>query len=180
MEIKRVVVIGPECTGKSDLSMYLAETFDTVWVEEYAREYLDNLNRPYDAHDLPLIAKGQIQSEDELARKANKILICDTDLYVIKVWSNFKYGYCDPWILNQIATRKYDLYLLTYIDIPWSYDPLREHPDERQELYEIYLEEMKNQPAPFVVIKGDRNQRQQTARESVLKLLGEKTWNAPL
>lgn len=167
MDIKKVVVIGPECTGKSELSALLAREFNTVWVEEYARAYLDSLDRPYDDTDLPLIAKGQIELEEAAAVRANKVLICDTDLYVIKVWSNFKYGYCDPWILEQIASRKYDLYLLTYIDIPWQYDPLREHPDQRDRLYAIYLDEMSKQNVPFVEIKGDRDERRRLAVESV-------------
>jgi NadR type nicotinamide-nucleotide adenylyltransferase len=171
MDIKRVAVIGPECTGKSDLSQFLADEFKTVWVQEYAREYLDNLARPYDADDLPIIARGQIEQENIREREANRVLICDTNLYVVKVWSNFKYGYCDPWILQQIATRKYDLYLLTYIDIPWQYDPLREHPDQREGLYSIYLEEMKNQSVPFVEIKGNRATRQEDAKRSVMELL---------
>ena len=173
MEVKKVVIIGPECTGKSELAEYLAEEFHTVWVEEYARYYLPDLNRPYEQNDLSIIARGQLALEDEMSDKANKILICDTDLYVIKVWSNFKYGNCDPAILHEIATRKYDLYLLTYIDIPWVSDPLREHPDQRDVLYSIYLEEMKKQPVPFVVISGSRAQRRQMARESVLKVLGQ-------
>lgn len=170
MEIRKVVIIGPECTGKSELSNLLAREFNTVWVEEYARAYIDSLQRPYTADDLPLIAKGQIELEDAAATRANKVLICDTDLYVIKVWSNFKYGYCDPWILKQIALRKADLYLLTYIDIPWQHDPLREHPDQRDRLYEIYLDEMKNQSVPFIEIKGDRNDRKRIAMEAIQNL----------
>ena len=97
-------------------------------VEEYARAYLSHLQRPYGPEDLLLIARGQVSSEEALVSKANKVLICDTDLYVIKVWSHFKYGYCHPEILETIASRKYDLYLLSYIDGPWQFDPQREHP----------------------------------------------------
>jgi len=170
--MKKVVVIGPECTGKSELSAFLADTFNTVWVEEYAREYIAALGRPYQPDDLVRIARGQIALEDEAARKANDVLICDTDLYVIKIWSLFKYGYCDPWILDTIANRKYDLYLLTYVDIPWEDDPQREHPERRQELYDIYLAELKNQPVPFVEIKGERERRRQKAVNAVKSILG--------
>jgi NadR type nicotinamide-nucleotide adenylyltransferase len=171
LEIKKVVVLGPECTGKSELSAHLAARFRTVWVPEYARQYLDELRRPYGPEDLPVIARGQLALEDEMERKANKVLICDTDLYVIKIWSIFKYGNCDPEILRSIASRKYDLYLLTYIDIPWAYDPLREHPDQREELYHLYLQEMKNQPVPFIEIRGDRDQRRKVTTEAI-KALG--------
>jgi NadR type nicotinamide-nucleotide adenylyltransferase len=169
--VKKIAVIGPECTGKSELSQYLAEHFQTQWVPEYARGYLDNLARPYAMHDLILIAHGQLRIEDEWAKQANRVLICDTNLYVIKVWSQFKYGETDKEILNSIATRKYDLYLLTDIDLPWMGDPLREHPDKREELFNIYLNEMQQQPVPYVVIKGDREQRRTAAVQAIEKLL---------
>jgi NadR type nicotinamide-nucleotide adenylyltransferase len=174
-EIKKVVILGPECTGKSELSEFLAQEFNTVWVEEYARSYINNLHRPYGPEDLPAIARGQISLEDGLVSKADKVLICDTNLYVIKVWSTFKYGYCDPEILESIATRKYDLYLLTYIDLPWVADPLREHPDHRELLYSLYLQEMENQSVPFIEIKGSREERRSLASESIKKLLDKRT-----
>jgi len=172
VEIKRVAIIGPECTGKSELSQYLAAELNTTWVKEYAREYIDNLDRAYTPDDLVAIAKGQIALEDRLAAKANRLLVCDTNLYVIKIWSNFKYGYVDPWILQQIASRRYDLYLLTYIDIPWEDDPQREHPQQREQLYSLYLKEMEAQAVPFIEVKGDRMDRKRIAKENVEKLLG--------
>jgi NadR type nicotinamide-nucleotide adenylyltransferase len=172
-KIKKVVIIGPECTGKSELSEYLADHFNTVWAREYAREYLDNLGRSYGPEDLLRIAQGQIALEDEMNRKAQKVLFCDTDLYVIKVWSYFKYGYCDKSILDSIRRRTYDLYLLTYIDIPWVNDPLREHPDQRETLYSLYLQEMQNQAVPFIEVKGSREARQKLAIDAVHKLLND-------
>lgn len=169
--VKKVAVIGPECTGKSKLSEFLASHFKTGWVPEYARGYIDNLVRPYQEHDLLTIARGQMRLEDKWEKDCKDIMICDTNLYVIKVWSEFKYGTCDPEILHHIKTRKYDLYLLTNVDIPWEDDPLREHPHQREELYAIYLNEMKNQAVPCVVIKGDREQRRRTAVEAIKKIL---------
>lgn len=169
--VKKVAIIGPECTGKSDLSKYLAEHFKTDWVPEYARNYINNLVRPYEESDLLTIAHGQMRIEDEWTRDANALLICDTNLYVIKVWSDFKFGNSHPEILENIASRTYDLYLLTYVDIPWVEDAQREHPDKREELYELYLHEMKNQTVPFVEIKGGRDQRRQQAVEAISKIL---------
>jgi NadR type nicotinamide-nucleotide adenylyltransferase len=171
MKTKKVAIIGPESTGKSELSEFLAKEFNTVWVPEYARTYLDNLQRPYQFADLTEIARGQVALEEALIAKANRVLICDTDLYVIKVWSAFKYGICDPQILEWIAMRRYDLYLLTYIDLPWEPDPYREHPDKRDALYKMYLEEMKNQRVPFVEIKGERADRRSVAISSIKDLL---------
>lgn len=169
--IKKVAIIGPECTGKSFLSSKLAEHYHTSWVPEYARGFLDNLARPYNEGDLVTIAHGQMRVEDSFTRLANRILFCDTNLYVIKVWSEFKFGRCAPEILDQIRSRKYDLYLLTYIDIPWEADPQREHPDQRKELYGIYLNEMKSQAVPFYEISGQNEQRTKAAIDVVDKLL---------
>jgi NadR type nicotinamide-nucleotide adenylyltransferase len=169
--VKKVAVVGPECTGKSELCKVLASHYTTCWVPEYARGYLDNLARPYEQHDLSTIARGQIRLEDEIENDCRELMICDTNLYVIKVWSEFKYGNCDPEILRYIATRKYDLYLLTYIDLPWIEDPLREHPHRREELYEVYLNEMRNQPVPFIEIRGVGQQRNTKAIEAIENLV---------
>jgi NadR type nicotinamide-nucleotide adenylyltransferase len=171
--IKKVAVIGPECTGKSDLSAFLANHFKTVWVPEHARDFLGNLARPYVQSDLLSIARGQLQLEDARLGNANRVLVCDTNLYVIKVWSLVKYGTCDPEILKNIASRKYDLYLLTYVDVPWEEDWLREHPHMRQQLYAMYLREMRSQPVPFTEIRGERHQRRKSAVEAIEKLLGK-------
>jgi NadR type nicotinamide-nucleotide adenylyltransferase len=171
--IKKVAIIGPECTGKSELSQFLAAHYNTVWVPEYARGYVDNLTRPYELHDLTTIAHGQLRIEDEFARSAKRVLFCDTNLYVIKVWSEFKFGTVDPEIIKTTKTRPYDLYLLTYVDVPWEEDPLREHPDKREILYDIYLKEMRNQTVPFVEIKGDRGARAKMAIQSVEQLLAK-------
>jgi NadR type nicotinamide-nucleotide adenylyltransferase len=167
------VVIGPESTGKSTLSEQLAEYYHTAWASEFAREYIDQLRREYVQADLTEIAKGQLHAEDKAAEQANSLLFCDTDLYVIKVWSENKYGTCDRWILEQIAKRKYDLYLLTYIDIPWQEDPQREHPQPtmREYFYNIYKDIMIHAGVPWKDIRGSREQRMQTAITIVNDLL---------
>ena len=170
-EIKKIAIIGPECTGKSELSQFLAEHYQTDWVPEYARAYIDNLNGPYTQDDLLKIAHGQLRVEDEYARTAERVLICDTNLYVIKIWSEFKYGNCPEEILEKIQTRHYDLYLLTYVDIPWEEDPQREHPARREELYQIYHRELTAQAVPFVEIKGDRALRRAAAIQAIDPLL---------
>lgn len=170
--MKKIVVIGPESTGKSTLSAQLAAHYQTLWVPEFARDYLMQLNRPYEQPDLLRMAEGQLQSEDAAAEKANKLLICDTDLHVIKVWSEAKYGDCDARILELIASRKYDLYLLTYIDIAWEDDPQREHPrpEEREYFYQIYRDIVMNSGLPWANIRGGYDERLQTAIEAVEKL----------
>lgn len=169
----KVVVIGPESTGKSTLSQQLAAHYQTVWVPEYARPYLEALSRPYEQSDLLSIAEGQLAQEDQLAVAARQVLICDTDLHVIKVWSEHKYGNCDPAIQQAIRDRKYDLYLLTYIDIPWEEDPQREHPDPamREYFYNIYRDLVMASGVPWVEIRGSFAERESLAIAAVNKLL---------
>lgn len=171
VELKKVAIVGPECTGKSDLAEFLANHYATSWAPEYARGYLDNLLHPYSQIDLTTIAHGQLRLEETWAQDATKLLICDTNLIVIKIWSDVKYGNTDPDILEHMAHQKYDLHLLTYIDIPWQDDPQREHPDKREELYERYHKEVSSMAIPFVEIRGDREARRKIAIEAIDKLL---------
>lgn len=170
---KMVTVVGPECTGKTDLSTFLADHFQTAWVPEYARAYLNKLNRPYDASDLTKIAHGQVRLEDEWMGEANKFLICDTNLTVIKVWSESKYGSCDPEILRLMKSRHYDLLLLTNIDVPWENDPQREHPERREHFMEIYRKEAAAGDAPVIEVTGPREQRRVIAIEAIQKMLSK-------
>lgn len=171
--IKKIVVIGPESTGKSTLSQALAEHLGTSWTSEYAREYLTGLGRAYVQDDLTEIAKGQLANEEKDLSIASKWLICDTDLYVIKVWSEHKYGNCDRWILDSIAERQYDAYILTDIDMPWQDDALREHPDEkmRQYFFMIYKDIVQNSGLPFIIVSGDEDERMNKAIDFVNTLL---------
>ncbi len=172
--MRKIVVLGPESTGKSTLSEKLAAHYRTVWTPEYAREYLETLGRPYEQRDLWEIAQGQLRLEDAMAQAANDILICDTDLYVIKVWSEHKYGQADPRILEQIASRPYDLYLLTYIDIAWEEDPQREYPDPqmREYFYRIYRDIVVNSGVPWADIRGSYEEREQRAIDAINRLQG--------
>lgn len=164
-------MIGPESTGKSTLSGALAHALHTVWVPEYAREYLIALGRQYHEPDLLKIAKGQLALEDRLSTEANRYLICDTDLNVIKVWAEHKYGRCHRWILEQIAARTYDHYLLTDIDIDWIDDPLRENPGHwRSHFFNTYYDIVQQSGVPFTVISGSQEARLQKAMAAIAGL----------
>lgn len=169
---RKVVVIGPESTGKSTLCAALANELHTVWVPEYAREYLFTLGRPYGESDLLAIAQGQLTLEDKLLPTANNLLICDTDLHVIKVWSEHRYHRCHAWVLEQIAACPYDLYLLTYPDIAWEHDPQREYPDLAMRLYfyNIYRDIVQNSGVSWADIRGTHEQRLQTALAAIHRL----------
>src|SRR5579864_1908195 len=144
MQPKKIVIVGPESTGKSSLCEALAAHYKTEWVPEYAREYLTTHGMDYRQEDLLVIARGQLALEDRgtmsAAAAGRRLLFVDTDMYVMKVWSEFVFGHCDPWILEQIAIRQYDGYLLCRTDLPWEKDELREYPDlaSRDTLYHIY------------------------------------------
>jgi NadR type nicotinamide-nucleotide adenylyltransferase len=162
--MKKVVVIGPESTGKSTLCTQLADHFGVSWVPEYARQYLLQHGAGYQYNDLLTIAKGQIALEDEYAaRVKDPVLFVDTDLYVMKVWCEFVYNKCHQWILDRIAERGYDLYFLCDIDLPWVQDGLREYPDleNRQKLYHIYKDILVNQSVPWMEISGSEEERLQ-------------------
>jgi len=172
-EVIRIAIVGPECTGKTDLSRFLAHYYQTSWVPECARDYIDRLNRPYEKKDLIAIAMAQASLEDRLAREANEILICDTNLLIIKIWSEFKYGDCPAEIAEETMKRKYDLHLLMYIDIPWVDDPQREHPDKREFLYELYRNELIKSKINFIEIKGSHELRRVAAMNAIEKIMSE-------
>ncbi len=169
---KKIVIIGPESTGKSTLTKGLAEIFGEPWVPEYVREYLLELNRPYEYQDLLAIAKGQLAEEDAKFKTVSRFLFCDTDLRVIEVWSRHKYGKTDPWITARIQERIYDYYLLTNIDIPWQHDPMREHPDPqmRKYFFEIYRKTLIKSGIPFTIISGNEEERMEKAVTLIKKI----------
>ncbi len=176
--IKKIVIIGPESTGKSTLSKTLAEHYQTLWCPEYAREYLLQNGTNYSAANLLTIAKGQLELEDVYTRKVQEqykssVLFVDTDMYVMKVWSEYVFGTCDFFILDAIIKRKYDGYLLCNIDLPWVKDELREYPDEkpRQELFSIYKDLLINQPVPWSLISGTNAERTTAAIEATNQFL---------
>ncbi len=180
-EIKKIVIIGPESTGKSTLCQQLANHYGTLWCPEYAREYLLTHGTAYTYNDLLTIAKGQIALEDEYISKAvhqwkmqntklkNPLLFVDTDMYVMKVWCEYVFGKCHSYILEKIAERKCDLYLLCNIDLPWVKDELREYPDleSRTELLSIYKDILVNQNIPWAVVSGNYEERLQTAIKGI-------------
>jgi|AntRauTorckE5430_2_1112549.scaffolds.fasta_scaffold02664_5 NadR type nicotinamide-nucleotide adenylyltransferase len=167
----KIVVIGPESTGKTTLAKQLADHYQTTWVKEYAREFIENLDRDYTENDLLAIAKGQIRAEETLLAKARTVLVCDTDLIVVQIWSEVKYGRCDDWILEQIKVRDYDLYLLCGTDIPWEFDAQREHPAFRNELYAMYLEILKKYPKNYVELIGNKANRLNDSIQKIDTLL---------
>ncbi len=165
----KIIITGPESTGKTTLAQGLSGHYQAFWVKEYARIYLDQLQRPYQEDDLLAIAKGQLASEQAAQTKADELLICDTSLEVIKIWSEVKYGRCHPWILEKLRQQKTDLYLLCTPDIPWACDPQRESPQDREALFTLYKQMLKDKN--YVEIAGNKEKRIQTAIQAADALL---------
>lgn len=176
----KVVLFGPESTGKTTLSRQLAKHYNTVWVPEYSRAYLqDKWNEERkicEPKDILPIAIGQMKLENELAQKTDSVLICDTNLLETKVYSEAYYeGACDP-ILNTYALKNsYNLYFLTYIDTPWEDDDLRDKPNEREGMFNAFESALKTYNKPYILLKGNKKERLELAVKYIDKLLMNKT-----
>lgn len=175
--VKKIVITGPESTGKSKLSEALAVHFNTLWCPEYAREYLRANGKDYTYADLAKIARGQLAKEEiyvaQAVTESKELVFIDTDMHVMKVWSEFVFGKTDPFIEQQLAVRHYDLYLLCDIDLPWEADELREHPEKetRKQLFNIYKTLLSEQATPWIVINGTGADRLTAAIKAVNTLL---------
>jgi NadR type nicotinamide-nucleotide adenylyltransferase len=174
--IRKVVIIGPESTGKSTLCEQLAAHYMTVWCPEFAREYLLQYGKNYSFDDLLKIAMGQLELEEVMLTEArNGIYFIDTDMYVMKVWCEEVFQDCHKWILNQIAVHPYDLYLLCDVDLPWTQDGLREYPDLeiRKRLHKTYKDLLINSGTKWAEVSGTNAERLQTAIRLIDTIFGK-------
>ena len=159
----KIIVTGPESSGKTTLCKALSEHFKIPYSEEFAREYLDVLNRGYNQDDLLKIAKKQLKSEQNTQ-------LLDTDLITIKIWSKYKYGSCDKWILEQIEKQKSEnrFYLLCKPDIPWQTDKQRENPNNREKIFKLYKEELTNLGHDYFIVEGEKRKEKSISKISSL------------
>ena len=172
----KVVLFGPESTGKTTLSRQLARYYNSVWVPEYARDYLQNKwnneRKTCEPKDLLPIAEGQMQLENEMTKEVRQLLICDTDLLETKVYSEAYYlGHSDPILEKYALQNTYDLYFLTNIVTPWVKDDLRDKPDEREKMYLYFKDTLEKYHRNFVILKGDKETRFKKAVYHIDKLL---------
>lgn len=155
----RIAITGPESTGKSALCRRLAEHFNEPWVPEYSREYLENLGGAYRFGDILAIAHGQFEREMAQLQHARRYLFCDTDFLVTHIWCKVKFNKTHEWINKMASEHPYDFTLLCNIDLPWEFDPLRENPDNRDYLYNLYVEELSKRSIPYAVVEGFGEER---------------------
>ena len=161
--IIKIALFGPESTGKTTLAKQLADYYETEWVTEFARDYLqekwEENKHICVADDMMPIAYGQAALENEKLASANKYLFCDTNLMVTKVFSEMYYGFCDP-LLNEAALKhEYDLFFLTDIDVPWEKDDIRDTPEGRETVFSVFKQTLIDTKKPFITLSGDKETR---------------------
>jgi NadR type nicotinamide-nucleotide adenylyltransferase len=169
--VLKIAVVGPESTGKSTMSAFLAEHYQTIWVPEYAREYCEKLTEPPTWQDEINMFYGQLALEEELLPKASKLLICDTTFITVKICSDEMFGRSPQEVLDELPKRPYDLYLLLSIDLPWQDDPLRDFPHMRDHFMEVWHQELKALNANYVVVSGTGQDRYDNAVRAIDKFL---------
>ena len=172
----KIVLFGPESTGKSTLAQELAKHYNTNFVKEFAREYLqekwDNHKKVCELEDLIPIAKGQIKNENKATLLANKILFCDTDLLTTATYSKLYFdGYCDPSLEKFAKLNCYDLYLLMDIDIKWVKDDLRDRPNKRKYFFDFFKKTLVDNKKKYRIISGDIKKRKTLAIDYINNFL---------
>ena len=172
----KIVLFGPESTGKTTLSEDLARYYQEPMVKEYMREYLQEVwdaeKRICEPQDIIPIAEGQMAAENRLSTEADHLLICDTDLLELKVYSEAYYdGYCDPQLLKHALNNYYHLYFLTYIDVPWTPDDLRDKPHDREGMFQRFQDTLELHQKPYFILKGNREVRFKNAVEKIDQLI---------
>jgi NadR type nicotinamide-nucleotide adenylyltransferase len=168
----KVVFFGPESTGKTTLARTLAEVYNTSWVSEYARSYLEEkLSRSgkiCTIEDMIPIAKGQINLENKNAQKANKFLFCDTNLISTQVYSEAYFsGWCDNRIIEANKENHYDKYFLTDIDVPFEQDLLRDRPDRREEMFMAFKSTLHKYSLEYTLLSGPHDARVKCVLETL-------------
>ena len=165
--------MGPESTGKTTLARQLAAHYNTVYVPEYMRTYFEKevVRIPFQSklEDILPIAEGQIKSENLALQTANELLFCDTNLLEIACYSSYYFGEIPELLMNSLENMHYDLYFLTYIDVPWQKDDLRDRPKDREKLFSIFRESLRERDIPHLVLCGNEPERLQIAIQEIEK-----------
>lgn len=172
--IKRIAILGAESTGKTTLARSLALRFGTVWVPEYAREYVANHPETCTANDIMKMMQTQLEQEKQLLPQASQLIISDTEHIIAKVWCEDVYGSAPSWFEENLLAHPFDLYLLTSNDLPWIADPVRVNPQRRDYFFNWYKRELDHYKLPYEIITGRYEQRLLNAIRAIEKHFGVK------
>ena len=165
--MNRVVIVGPESSGKTTLAEHLSKHFQQPLVPEYAREYINQLHRSYNFEDLQIIGAEQVRLEEKAKiSNSGKFLVCDTDILVVKVWAMDKFGKL-PEVARTFIPQPGDLYLITMSDLPWKPDPQRENPEDRDRIFALYIEELEQFSNFYQIIDGSGDSRFEKAISAI-------------
>ena len=172
--VKRVCLVGPESSGKSTLAARLASRFNTVHAWEHARPLLDLKEGRCDAADIPVIARSQMAIEEVMARRANRVLFCDSSVLLTKVWSHVLFSEIPQAVIDAAERIEYDLALLLAPDVPWVDDSQRSFPNrgDRLRFFEKCRAELEQIEQPYEVISGTFEQREELAVAAVQRATG--------
>jgi len=172
----KIAIIGPESTGKTELAEKLAEYYQVNWIPEYAREYVEKLSAPYTYKDVCNIALKQIEEEKAVENQISEdsCVFFDTDLIITKVWLEYRFEKVPEFVTERLKIGFFDLYLLCAPDLPWKFDPVREHGTDREFFFNWYKREIEQTGKPFVIVQGFENQRLKNAVKLIFQNLGLK------
>ena len=166
-KIYRIAVLGPESSGKTTLCKALSAELSWKCAPEFSRKHLAEIRRPYHFQDLEYIAEKQ----QEYNTRDQSSVICDTEMSTLRIWSLEKFNKVAPIISHFEVNQKFDHYLLCRPDLPWIKDPLRENPNDRERLFDIYVERLNHFQRPFTIVEGQGDTRVQLALKSIKELL---------
>ncbi|NOQ74255.1 MAG: AAA family ATPase [Crocinitomix sp.] len=164
----RIAITGPESSGKTTLCQALSEHFKVAFIPEFARTYLEGTKGEYEQSDLDQIGRGQLKS---IQSSQNKIAVCDSDFSVLEIWSHYKYGNVSDFISELVDKEIFDLHILCTPDIPWEADPLRENPDNRSQLFELYVASLNKYNKNYIIVSGEHINRVEKSLERIDHLL---------
>jgi NadR type nicotinamide-nucleotide adenylyltransferase len=169
--VRKIGITGPESSGKTWMAQHLSTQFCDLWLPEYAREYLEGLHRPYTITDLNHISHEQLGREESMMKDALRILFCDTDILVLKIWYEHKFGEAPAFIHERLKADTYDLHLLMKPDIPYEQDPLRENPEKGEYFFNLFRDQLERYNLSYAIISGDLTERQKKAGVHIQQLL---------
>jgi nicotinamide riboside kinase len=174
-DLIRIILTGPECTAKTTLTIVLADKYGTIYISEYAREYIENLKRHYTYDDVVHIAKKQVELMEDFSNRASELLFLDTYLIITKIWFKRVFETMPDWLDTEIQKTKNDLYLLCKPDIPWKPDSVRENGGEmRTILYEEYENELRLAGLHYAIVEGQGDERLNNAMKKIQEFLSRK------